>query len=123
MLHGLFGNATEVNNKELQKDLEAILTNDEQVVRAFRIVRDMFIFTDKRLILIDKQGLTGRKAEFHSIPYRSISHFSVETAASFDLDAEMKIYIASNPVPIEREFKRGTDIIGLHKTLAEFVLR
>ena len=123
MLQGLFGNASEVDARNLERDLNAILVEGEQVVRAFRIVRDMFIFTDKRLILIDKQGLTGRKAEFHSIPYRSISHFSVETAGSFDLDAEMKIYIASNPVPIEREFKRGTDIIRLQKTLAEFVLR
>jgi hypothetical protein len=47
----------------------------------------------------------------------------VETAGTFDMDAEMKIYISSNPTPIEREFKRGTDIIGVQKTLAQFVLR
>ncbi len=123
MLQGLFGNASEVDARELQKDLEALLIADEKVVRAFRIIRDLFIFTDRRLILIDKQGLTGRKAEYHSIPYRSITHFSVETAGTFDMDAEMKIYISGNPVPIEREFKRGTDIISVQKMLAQFVMK
>ena len=122
MLHGLFGNASEVNTKELQKDLDAILTEGEQLVKGFRIIRDLFIFTDKRLILIDKQGLTGRKAEYHSIPYKSISHFSVETAGTFDMDAEMKIYISGNMNPIQREFRRGADIEGVQKTLAQFVL-
>jgi hypothetical protein len=123
MLHGLFGNASEVNTKELQKDLDAILTEGETLVKGFRIIRDLFIFTDKRLILIDKQGLTGRKAEYHSIPYKSISHFSVETAGTFDMDAEMKIYISGNMNPIQREFKRGADIQGVQKTLASFILR
>jgi len=123
MLQGFFGNASEVSAKDLQKDLDALLVEGEQVVRAFRIVRDLFIFTDKRLVLIDKQGVTGKKAEYHSIPYKSISHFSVETAGTFDLDAEMKIYISGNMTPIEREFKRGADIIGVQKTLAQFVLR
>jgi len=122
MFQGLFGNASEVDAKNLQKDLDAILVPGEQVVRAYRIIRDLFIFTDKRLILVDKQGLTGKKAEYHSIPYKSITHFSVETAGTFDMDAEMKIYISSNPTPIEREFKRGTDIIGVQKTLAQFIL-
>lgn len=122
MLQGMFGNAREVNIKELQSDLDVLLIPGESVVRGFKIIRDLFIFTDKRLILIDKQGITGKKAEYHSIPYKSISHFSVETAGTFDMDAEMKIYISGNMTPIEREFKRGTDIEGVQKTLAEFIL-
>jgi len=123
MLQGLFGNATEINAKELQKDLEATIVEGETVIKAFRIIRDLFIFTDKRLLLIDKQGITGKKAEYHSIPYKSISHFSVETAGTFDMDAEMKIYISGNPTPIQREFKRGTDIVGVQKVLAGFILK
>ncbi|MBU6352364.1 MAG: PH domain-containing protein [Chloroflexi bacterium] len=123
MFQGLFGNATEVDAKGLQRDLDNLLAEGEQVVRAFKITRDLFVFTDKRLILIDKQGMTGRKAEYHSIPYKSISHFSVETAGAFDMDAEMKIYISSNSTPIEREFKKGTDIVGVQKVLAQYVLR
>ena len=123
MFQGLFGNSTEINAKELQKDLDATMVEGETVVKAFKIVRDLFVFTDKRLLLIDKQGLTGKKAEYHSIPYKSISHFSVETAGTFDMDAEMKIYISGNPTPIQREFKRGTDIVGVQKVLAGFILK
>ncbi len=123
MLDGIFGNSTEVDVKRLQKDLDAILIEGEQVLKAFKLVRDLFVFTDKRLILIDKQGLTGKKVEYHSIPYKAISHFSVETAGTFDMDAEMKIYISSSQIPIERQFKRGTDIIGVQKMLAQCILR
>ncbi len=119
MLSGLFGNAAEVDTKALQKDLDALVADGEQLLRAFRVMRDLFVFTNKRLILIDKQGVTGKKAEYHSIPYKSISHFSVETAGTFDADSELKIYISSNPTPIQREFKRGTDIIGVQKMLAQ----
>ncbi|MCG8353393.1 MAG: PH domain-containing protein [Chloroflexales bacterium] len=123
MLQNLFGNASEVDVQRLHKELEALLVDGEQLVRAFRILRDLFVFTDKRLILIDKQGMTGKKAEYHSIPYKSISHFSVETAGTFDADAELKIYISSSTTPIQREFKRGTDIIGVQKALAQGILR
>ncbi len=122
MLHGFLGNAREVDAVALQQDLDALFVEGEQVLRAFKILRDLFVFTNRRLILIDKQGITGRKAEYHSIPYKSISHFSVETAGTFDADAEMKIYIAGNPNPIEREFKRGTDIVSVQKTLAQFIV-
>ena len=123
MLQGIFGNASEVDVRSIQADLSAILVQEEKVTRAFKIIRDMFIFTDKRLILIDKQGLTGKKAEYHTIPYKSISHFSVETAGTFDMDAEMKIYISGNMNPFVREFKRGTDIKGVQQWLAFYVLR
>jgi hypothetical protein len=123
VLQGLFGNASEVDTKALQKELDALLAEGEQLVRAFRVVRDMFIFTDKRLILIDKQGLTGKHAVYHSIPYKSITHFSVETAGSFDGDSELLLFISGTATPIQREFKRGTDIVSVQKTLAQCMLR
>jgi hypothetical protein len=74
-------------------------------------------------VLVDKQGLTGKKVEYHSIPYKSITHFAVETAGRFDRDAEMKIWISGNPVPIEREFKKSSNlIVGVQKTLAQYIL-
>ena len=123
MLQGLLGNSTEVDIRTVQGDLEAILTESEVVVKAFRLIRDFFVFTDKRLILIDKQGITGHKVQYHSIPYKSISHFSVETAGTFDMDAELKIYISGNMTPYQREFKKGADIKGVQKTLAHFILK
>ena len=123
MLQGLFGNATEVNIQELEKELAATLIDGETVIKGFKLIRDMFVFTDRRLILIDKQGMSGKKVEYHSILYKSISHFSVESGGTFDMDAELKIYIFGNSVPIQREFKKGTDIVGVQKMLAQFVLK
>ena len=71
-----------------------LLAQDEPVQAAYQLIRDAFIFTDRRLILIDKQGVTGRKVSYHSIPYRSITHFTVETAGRFDLDAELTIWLS-----------------------------
>ena len=123
MLSGLLGNASEVDALKLTKEFEDILADGETIESAFKLFRDLFVFTSKRLVLVDKQGLTGKKVEYHSIPYKSITHFTVETAGRFDLDAEMKIWVSGNHAPIEREFKKGTDIIGVQKTLAKHILK
>ena len=77
---GLMGNASEVSPAEAQKEFGSILAPGESIEKAYRLIRDMFLFTNRRLILVDKQGLTGKKVEYHSIPYRAITHFSIETA-------------------------------------------
>lgn len=79
------------------------------------------VFTDKRLILVDKQGVTGKKVEYHSIPYKSITHFSVESAGHFDLDAELKIWISGTNEPISKEFKKDKNIYDVQRTLAKYV--
>ncbi|MFM1725341.1 PH domain-containing protein [Rhodococcus sp. PAM 2766] len=75
----------------------------------------------RRLILVDKQGITGRKTEYHSVLYKSITHFSVETAGSFDLDAELKIWISGNPMPIQKQFSKGVNIYEVQAMLTHFV--
>ena len=92
MFDGIFGHAKEINPQELEKEISPVLIDGEKVERAFKIVRDLILFTNKRLIFIDKQGATGSKVEYHSIPYEKITHFSVETAGTFDRDAELKVW-------------------------------
>lgn len=81
------------------------------------------MFTDKRLVLVDKQGVTGRKVEYHSLPYRSITHFSVESTGTFDLEAELKIWISGNPTPYQRQFNRSLNIYEVQAVLASYVLK
>jgi hypothetical protein len=123
ILDGLLGNASEVNLEKLEKDLENILTDGEDVERAYVIIRDSFVFTNKRLILIDKQGITGKKIEYHSIPYKSITHFSIETAGHFDMDADLKIWISGAQMPIEKEFKGDKSIFNVQKALSYYILK
>lgn len=122
-LDGLMGNATEVNLNDLKEELKDVLTSTEKLEHAFKVIRDTFVFTDKRLILIDKQGISGKKMEYHSIPYKSITHFSIETAGTFDLDAELKIWVTGSQLPIQKTFNKTTNIYNVQAVLAENVLR
>lgn len=122
-LDALMGNASEMDPAEAQRELGHLLSRTETVERAYKLIRDMFIFTNKRLILIDKQGLTGKKIDYHSYPYKSITHFSIETAGHYDLDAELKIWISGSPAPISKTFNKSLNIYDLQKVLADHVLK
>lgn len=123
LFNGLMGNASEVNIMEVEKEYSNILAENERVEKAYKLIRDMFIFTNKRLILVDKQGMTARKTEYHSIPYKAITHFSIETAGNFDLDAELKIWISGTQLPIEKQFNKSLNIYELQSVLANYVLK
>lgn len=124
LFSGLMGNASKANVDKVTKDLAPVLFEGEQVDLAFVLVRDLIVFTEKRLILVDKQGVTGKKTEYRSIPYKSISRFSVETSGHFDLDAELKIWISSGIEPAESlQFKNDSSVLDIQKALAEAVLR
>lgn len=123
LFDGLMGNASEVNIQDVQKEFANILAPAESIEKAYKLIRDMFIFTNKRLILVDRQGVTGKKVEYHSIPYKSITHFSIETAGNFDLDAELKIWISGTQLPVQKQFNKSLNIYELQSVLAEYVLR
>ncbi len=122
LFDGIMGNASEVNVAEIQRDFAKILAPNERIDKAYKLIRDLFIFSNKRLILVDKQGVTGKKVEYHSIPYKSITHFSIETAGHLDLDAELKIWISGNALPIQKQFNRTLNIYELQSVLAAYVL-
>ncbi|MEG1416827.1 MAG: PH domain-containing protein [Clostridium sp.] len=121
LFDGLMGNASKITVGEIEKDFEDLFSPSEIVEAGYKLVRDLIIFTNKRLILIDKQGLTGKKTEYMSIPYKSITYFSVETAGHFDLDAELKIYVSGRALPIEKQFNKNTNIYEVQSILADHI--
>lgn len=123
LLSGLLGNAGEADIAEVEKNLDEILADEERVERAFQLVRDLLIFTNRRFILVDRQGLTGKKTTYHSIPYRAITNFSVETAGHFDLESELKVWISGQATPVQKQFTRGRTIFEVQKALATYVGR
>ena len=123
LLSALLGNASDADVAAVEKTLEKILAEDERVERAFTLVRDLMIFTTHRFIMVDRQGLTGRKSTYHSIPYRGITHFQVETAGHFDMESELSIWISGTPEPIRTTFTRGETIFEVQKALATYVGR
>ena len=122
LFSGLMGNASEVDDADLEKVLANTLIEGERVEKAYKVVRDMFIFTNKRLILLDKQGVTGSKMEMISIAYSKVTKFSKESAGHFDLDAELKIWVGSDPNPISKDFKAGDNINDVYRIISQYSL-
>ncbi|MEY8699668.1 PH domain-containing protein [Streptococcus ferus] len=124
LFSGLLGNASQKDVEKVERQLEAILIPDERVELAFSLVRDLIVFTEYRLILVDKQGMTGKKTSYKSLPYGSISRFTVETSGHFDLDAELKIWISSALEPTETlQFKSDHSVVEIQQALAAAVLK
>ena len=119
----LMGNASAVNLADLTNEFSTILIDGEIIESAFAVFRDKWVFTNKRLILLDIQGMTGSKREYLTIPYSSVIRFSIETAGTLDDDCEMKLWVKDMQEPLVKEFKRNTDIKGLQRALASHILK
>ena len=124
LFSALLGNAGAVNQETLVKDYGKLLITGEETELGFKLIRDTFIFTNKRLILVEKQGITGSKIEYKSITYKSISRFSVETAGTFDLEAELKIWVSSEANPsIVKQFNKSVNVYDVQNVLEHHVLK
>ncbi|MBB6461157.1 PH domain-containing protein [Flammeovirga kamogawensis] len=122
LFDSLMGNVSSADIEKVQEDLGFILASDEQFVKGFKLVRDQWIFTNKRLVMVDKQGITGKKSELLTIPFKSIELFSMETKGTFDADAELKLWVKGMPEPLETKFGSDTDIKEVYQLLSEGVL-
>jgi hypothetical protein len=124
LFSALLGNAGAVDQESLIKEYGKLLIEGESIELGFKLIRDTFIFTSKRLILVEKQGLTGSKIEYKSIIYKSISRFSIETAGTFDLEAELKIWVSSEVNPsIVKQFNKSVNVYDVQNILAFHVLK
>ncbi len=122
LLDSLLGNAGEMDMGALEAEVANLLAEGETVHKGFKLMRDFFIFTNKRMLMVDKQGISGKKVCYHSIPYKSVTQFSLETGGTFDMDAELKIWVSGAQMPIEQKIAKGCDILGLQRELSNHVL-
>ncbi|MFN5378967.1 MAG: PH domain-containing protein [Ignavibacteria bacterium] len=122
LISGILGNATEIPVAEAEQELRPILIEGERVEHAFKLIRDQIIFTSKRVVTIDKQGLTGSKQNIRSIPYKSIKMVSKEGAGMLDLDAELVIWVTGEAQPLKFEFKKGVDINQVYTLICRHIL-
>jgi hypothetical protein len=122
LLSAILGNASEVDASKLEKEFSDLLIEGETIQHAYKLFRDLIVFTNYRLFLVDKQGMTGKKREYTCVPYKSIDYFSKETAGHFDLDAEIKIWIKSRKEPIVLEFRKDAHIHDVFKVLSYYAL-
>ena len=100
----------------------SLLLPGEQIVAAYQSIRDGLVFTDKRIITINVQGVTGKKKDFTTLPYNRIQTFSVETAGVLDLDCELELWF-SGLGRVKLEFTRDSDVGALCRLIAAFTLK
>ncbi|MDK9717017.1 MAG: PH domain-containing protein [Trichlorobacter sp.] len=124
---GLFsGDSKNIATAEIRKfhaDYGQLLIDGEIIEAGFVVARDTLLFTNKRLIVVEIQGISGRQLEYLSIPYGSIVKFSVQTGGSFDLNAELKLWIGNETVPMEKRFTSELNVYEVQKILASHLLK
>ena len=111
----------EVDEKEGKKLVGDLLIDDEDLIGSFKTVRDMVIFTNKRIIAVNLQGWSGKKKDFTSLPYSKVQTFSFESAGTFDLDAELELWF-SGLGKVRFEFNSKFDVTKFNKAIGKFIL-
>ncbi|MDD5284721.1 MAG: PH domain-containing protein [Desulfuromonadaceae bacterium] len=120
---GVSKNSDSSVSKKFHTDYGQLIADGEIIEVGFVVMRDTFLFTNKRLIIVSVQGISGRQIEYLSIPYNKIMKFSVQTGGSFDLDAELKLWIGSETIPLEKKFNKDVNIYEVQKVLASHALK
>ena len=110
-----------VSNDAFESRVTPLFVQNERILGTFQSLRDGIVFTNFRIIAINVQGLTGKKTDITSMPYKKIQIFSVETAGTFDLDAELELWF-SGVGRLKFEFSRGTNISALCQIISSYVL-
>ncbi|MCT4674209.1 MAG: PH domain-containing protein [Prolixibacteraceae bacterium] len=119
----LLGTADEMDQDDLLEEYQELMAHQEELVSGYSFIRDTIIFTNKRLIIVDKQGLTGKKKVMISVAYKAISRFCIETSGHLDFDGELRLWIGSEKEPsIIEEFDSGVNLIDVQRILARYAL-
>lgn len=113
------------NEVPLDDSLKPFISQNERVAFAAKTIRDIAVFTDKRILIADKQGITGKKIEYYTIPYKNIVTYAIETAGRLDLDSEIKL-VLSGGLRIELKFFKDKNMDGLllkaYHLINEFII-
>ncbi len=118
---GFFARLKKVPSDTFGQMIDDMLIDGESIVASYQSIRDGVVFTTKRIIAINVQGLTGKKKDFTSIPYSKITTFSLETAGLFDFDSELEIYLSAVG-KVKFAFTESTDVKEICKMISEFAL-
>lgn len=110
-----------IKPEKVNKHVKDFLIDGEEIIGVFKTVRDQLVFTNKRVIAINVQGITGKKTDYTSIPFSKVQTFSIETAGVLDLDCELEIFISSIG-KIRFEIRGSFDIVRFSRILSTYVL-
>lgn len=120
--NGSFVKLKEANAANFAPIISPILLEGEEIIGTYQGMRDGVVFTTKRIISINVQGITGKKKDITSLPYSKIQAFSVESAGMLDLDSELELYFSSLG-KVKFEFTANCNITEICKNISEYVLK
>ena len=116
-------NLKPISNDEVRGEVDGLLIADEKVEFAFKTIRDQLVFTNKRIISIDVQGITGKRKSFATMPYSKIQYFSIQTPGFMELFPDSELFVMfTNGFTAKFEFKGAVDIGNIGRMLSEYVL-
>ena len=116
-------NLKPISNDEVRGEVDGLLIADEKVEFAFKTIRDQLVFTNKRIISIDVQGITGKRKSFATMPYSKIQYFSIQTPGFMELFPDSELFVRfTNGFTAKFEFKGAVDIGKIGRMLSEYVL-
>lgn len=110
-----------VNPSAIIGDIQPLLINGEEIIGSYKAMRDYCVFTNKRVIAVNVQGMTGKKKDFTSLPYSKVSAYSVETAGVLDLDSELEMYF-SGLGKVKFEFSGQSNIVQIGQVISSYIL-
>lgn len=120
--NGSFIKLKQTDPENALRVVQPLLIGGEQVLSAYKGVRDLVVFTNMRVISVNVQGVTGKKKDFTSMPYSKISVFSVETSGVADIDSELEMWF-SGLGKVHFEFTGRSDIVRIGQIIASYTLR
>ncbi len=110
-----------IESDQVREDFTKFLIAGESIFAAFKSIRDQVVFTNKRIIAANVQGITGSKVDYTSLPYSKIQAFSVESSGTLDLDCEIEVYLSELGMA-RFEIRGSFDLIEFNKLISEHVL-
>ena len=114
-------NLKEISLQSVRPEVPTLLVNGENMVMAFQTVRDQVIFTDKRIFVVNVQGITGKRTSYFSYPYSKVQYFGTETAGVLDIDSEL-VFAFSNGAKLQFDFKSKVDIRKISMMVSNYIL-
>lgn len=114
-------NLKEISLGEVRQEVNQLLVPNEEIIAAFKTIRDQVLFTTKRIFVINVQGITGKKTSYFSYPYSKIQYFGVETAGVLDIDSELVVAFSDGTV-LQFDFKAKVDIRRISAMISNYIL-
>lgn len=114
-------NLKEISPRQIRPELMGLMTSGEEIIQCFKTIRDQVIFTNKRVFVINVQGLSGKKVAYLSYPYSNVLYFGIETAGMFDIDSEL-IMTFANGTTLSFDFKSNVDIERICLNIQDYIL-